>query len=160
MKFLFKNPVNSFFCCCFVRLLVIFIFYLCVHSGKKQDKSKEVLFQESDSEQEEGDDVVGCFKIDDWISFTAEDTVLYAIAMLRIKFLALFSKHIQIPAKPWSLADDSIVQCIANILTKEEQAVGLTNPATKDIEKRLLFERRNDRFVFQCFNEKNGKMNR
>ena len=51
----------------------------------------------------------------------------------------------QIPAKPWSQADDSVVQAIANILTKEEQAVGLTNPATKDIEKRLSFERRNDR---------------
>lgn len=112
--------------------------------GKKQDKGKEVMFQESDSEQEEGDEV-GSFKIDDWITFTAEDPVLYAIAMLRIKFLALFSKHIQIPAKPWSVADDSIVQCIANILTKEEQFVGLTNPATKDIEKRLSFERRNDR---------------
>lgn len=113
--------------------------------GKKQDKSKDTLFQESDSEQE-GEDSVGSFKVDEWISFTAEDPVLYAIAMLRIKFLALFSKRIQIPAKPWTQADDAIVQCIANILTKEEQAVGLTNPATKDIEKRLSFEKRNDRF--------------
>lgn len=65
--------------------------------------------------------------------------------MLRIKFLALFTKHIQIPGKSWNVADDAIVQCITNILTKEEQAVGITNPATKDIEKRLSFERRNER---------------
>ena len=64
-------------------------------AGKKQDKGKDVMFQESDSEQE-GDDSVGSFKVDDWINFTAEDPVLYAIAMLRIKFLALFSKHIQV----------------------------------------------------------------
>lgn len=67
--------------------------------------------------------------------------------MLRIKFLALFSKHIQIPAKPWSQADNDIVQAIADILIKEEQAVGLTNPATKDIEKRIAQERRYERYI-------------
>lgn len=65
--------------------------------------------------------------------------------MLRIKFLALFSKHIQIPGKSWNVADDTIVQCIVNVLTKEEQNVGITNPATKDVEKRLAYERRSER---------------
>ena len=62
--------------------------------------------------------------------------------MLRIKFLALFSKHIQIPAKPWTQADGLIVQAIADVLVKEEQVVGLINPATKDIEKRRKHEKR------------------
>ena len=65
--------------------------------------------------------------------------------MLRAKFLALFSKHIQIPSKQWNQADNEVVQAIADILIKEEQAVGLTNPATKDIEKRLAYERRYER---------------
>ena len=44
--------------------------------------------------------------------------------MLRIKFLALFSKHIQIPAKAWSKADSDIVQTIADVLLREEQCAG------------------------------------
>lgn len=44
--------------------------------------------------------------------------------MLRIKFLALFSKHIQIPVKAWSQADSDIVQTIADVLLREEQCGG------------------------------------
>ena len=65
--------------------------------------------------------------------------------MLRIKFLALFSKRIQIPTKSWNQVDDHVVQCIVNILTKEEQNVGVTNPATKDIDRRMTYEKRSDK---------------
>ena len=125
------------------KVLYLFILF----EGKHSSRSNEAFFQESDSEQEEGSvDGSGTFKIDDWILFTADDPALYTVAMLRVKFLVLFTKHIQIPSKSWSEADDAIVKCIANILTKEEQAVGLTNPATRDIEQRISYERRADRY--------------
>ena len=121
--------------------------------GRRNDKNRETFFQESDSEHDESfEDSNSTFKIDDWILFSSDDSSLNAIAMLRIKFLSLFSKHIQLPSKPWSEADDAIVQCIANILTKEEQAVGLTNPATKDVEKKMSYERRNERLVKMALN--------
>jgi len=118
--------------------------FLYVGRGRHGDRGKENFFQESDSEEEDSMDDYssGSFKIDEWISFTGDDSTLYALAMLRIKFLALFSKHIQIPAKQWSQADGDIVQAIADVLIKEEQVVGLINPATKDIEKRRTYERK------------------
>ncbi|XP_057292313.1 3'-5' RNA helicase YTHDC2-like [Hydractinia symbiolongicarpus] len=116
--------------------------------GKRNERNRDNFFQESDSEQEDSNDEnTSFFKIDDWITFSADDMTLNSVAMLRVKFLALFTKHIQIPAKSWSEADDAIVQCIVNILTKEEQAVGLTNPATRDVEKKISNESRPDRYL-------------
>ncbi|XP_066911197.1 3'-5' RNA helicase YTHDC2-like [Clytia hemisphaerica] len=115
--------------------------------GNDRGHHKDNFFQESDSEEESGQDSnTASFKIDDWMSFTGDDSTLYALAMLRIKFLALFSKHIQIPSKPWTQADSDIVQAIADVLIKEEQVVGLVNPATKDIEKRRGYERKYERY--------------
>ena len=115
--------------------------------GNDRGHHKDNFFQESDSEEESGQDAnTASFKIDDWMSFTGDDSTLYALAMLRIKFLALFSKHIQIPSKPWTQADSDIVQAIADVLIKEEQVVGLVNPATKDIEKRRGYERKYERY--------------
>lgn len=120
--------------------------------GKRNERNRDNFFQESDSEQEDSNDEnTSFFKIDDWITFSADDMTLNSVAMLRVKFLALFTKHIQIPAKSWSEADDAIVQCIVNILTKEEQAVGLTNPATRDVEKKISNESRPDRYIPTSF---------
>ncbi|XP_047132909.1 3'-5' RNA helicase YTHDC2 isoform X1 [Hydra vulgaris] len=126
-----------------------------IKSGQENQGQKEQLkdafFQESDSEEEDTSiaEEKSSFKLDDWISFTGEDHILYSIAMLRIKFLALFSKRIQIPAKSWNQVDDHVVQCIVNILTKEEQSVGVTNPATKDIDRRMAYEKRSDKFRYK-----------
>ena len=64
-------------------------------------------------------------KIDDWIQFQGDDEVLEMILLLKTKFLSSFVRRVSSDGRSWSHADDSIVQCVVNLLSEEE------NPSMK-----------------------------
>lgn len=48
------------------------------------------------------------------------------IVQLRTKWYSLFARRIRNPSKPWQQEDEAILSTIINILSSEDQTVGLT----------------------------------
>lgn len=87
--------------------------------------------EDSDSEVEEKNDgqKAAMFKLDDWISFRVEPEAARLTLHLRQKWHALFLRRMHAPAKPWSQVDEAVVRAVVGVLTAEEQALGIQQPA-------------------------------
>ncbi|XP_013779316.1 probable ATP-dependent RNA helicase YTHDC2 isoform X2 [Limulus polyphemus] len=86
--------------------------------------------EESDSEEEEKTEgPKSIFKLDEWVCFKIEPELSRLSLNLRQKWHALFLRRMQSPAKPWSQVDEAVVRAIVGVLTAEEQALGLQQPA-------------------------------
>jgi len=48
------------------------------------------------------------------------------IVQLRTKWYSLFARRIRNPSKPWQQEDEAILSTIINILSSEDQTIGLT----------------------------------
>ena len=98
-----------------------------------------------ESDSEEGDVIektskTGSLKIDDWITFQADDCTLSTLAMLKTKLQLLFKKRVQMPQQKWSHADDCLVNCIASLLSTQDKIAGVKNPAVDVASKYGLSE--------------------
>merc|ERR1712018_277697 len=83
----------------------------------------------SDSENEDSDDnSSSSMKIDEWISFKSDPTLMQHLLHLRQKWSALLLRRLKNPAKPLTTVDETLIRNIVNILTEEEQYCGLFQP--------------------------------
>ncbi|KAI1301810.1 3'-5' RNA helicase YTHDC2 [Halotydeus destructor] len=96
-----------------------------VHYTGRDD---EDLDDESSDEHEQQVESDATFKIDDWLSFKtlADDANL--VYSLRQKFQALFLRRMSSPGKSLTLADDAVIKTIVDVMTTEEQVLGLQQP--------------------------------
>ncbi|ESO89626.1 hypothetical protein LOTGIDRAFT_124894 [Lottia gigantea] len=86
--------------------------------------------ESSESEGEDKEDMKkSSFSIDEWISFRIDKDACQLVYELRQKWNNLFLRRMRAPAKPWSQMDESIIRAVINVLTNEEQSIGLQQPA-------------------------------
>ncbi|ESO09137.1 hypothetical protein HELRODRAFT_110038 [Helobdella robusta] len=86
----------------------------------------------SDSEQEDIKDdnqPKSYLALDDWIKFSFEPGNSTLIVQLRLKWHSLFMRRMKAPTKLWSPFDETTIKTIVNVLTNEEHALGLQQPA-------------------------------
>jgi hypothetical protein len=69
------------------------------------------------------------FRIDDWLVFRVDPEAAALMMQLRQKWHSLFLRRMRAPVKQWSQFDESTVRTIVSVLTSEEQALGLQQPA-------------------------------
>jgi hypothetical protein len=67
-------------------------------------------------------------KIDDWLSFKTTPEIARLVVPLRMKWHALFLRRMASPMKALSPADDMVIKTIVQVLTSEEQSLGLQQP--------------------------------
>lgn len=84
----------------------------------------------SDSEGEDKDDGTRAqLRLDDWIAFRLDPDASALIVQLRQKWHSLFLRRMRSPTKLWSQFDESTIRTVVAVLTNEEQALGLQQPA-------------------------------
>lgn len=84
----------------------------------------------SDSENEDPEDNKNStLQINGWLSFRMDAESASLVLQLRQKWHCLFLRRIQAPSKPWSPVDEAVINAVVNVLTNEEQALGLQQPA-------------------------------
>lgn len=84
----------------------------------------------SDSEEEtDGDTSKTTLQLDDWLKFKIDPETATCIMQLRTKWHSLFLRRMRNPSKPWSQIDEAVIRTVINVLTNEEQALGLQQPA-------------------------------
>lgn len=85
--------------------------------------------QDSDSEIEDSTSKEkSYFKIDSWISFQVNPDIAQLAFQIRQKWHALFLRRMYSPSKPLSQAEDAVIKAVVEILSIEEQALGLQQP--------------------------------
>uniref|UniRef100_T1JES8 RNA helicase n=1 Tax=Strigamia maritima TaxID=126957 RepID=T1JES8_STRMM len=95
-------------------------------SGARGDGYQD---NDSDSEfEEKNESQKAMLKIDDWVSFRVDSEAVHLALQLRQKWHSLFLRRMRAPSKPWSQVDEAVVRTIINILSSEEQALGLQQP--------------------------------
>lgn len=67
-------------------------------------------------------------KIDDWLAFKTTPEIASLVIPLRQKWHALFLRRMESPLKSMSSADDMVIKTIVQVLTSQEQALGLQQP--------------------------------
>lgn len=109
----------------------VFSFYnvkhLCVH------KNIATVFaavpeSESDSEVDEFHEGT-IFKLDDWVVFKLDPETAQLFLHLRQKWNALFLRRMKAPNKAMSALDEKVINTLVTVITNEEQACGLQQPA-------------------------------
>lgn len=84
----------------------------------------------SDSEEEgDGDCSKTALHLDDWLRFKVDPETATCIMQLRTKWHSLFLRRMRNPSKPWSQVDEAVIRAVINVLTNEEQVLGLQQPA-------------------------------
>ena len=68
------------------------------------------------------------FKIDDWLQFRVDSSVAGLTLQLRQKFNSLVMRRMCFPSKPMTPSDDIIIKTIVEVLSSEEQTLGLQQP--------------------------------
>ncbi|KAK7115641.1 3'-5' RNA helicase YTHDC2-like [Littorina saxatilis] len=126
-------------CCTLVSPITVVIFAgrskLPSDALKVADNTQEgdeggELGEQSDSEGEEKSEAKKTqLQLDDWLTFSVDSDAAHLALQLRQKWHALFLRRMRAPSKPWSQSDEEVVRAVINILTNEEQAVGLQQPA-------------------------------
>ncbi|XP_076800164.1 3'-5' RNA helicase YTHDC2-like isoform X2 [Clavelina lepadiformis] len=85
---------------------------------------------DSDSESEDLDlGRMSTLSITNWIKITLEPALAHMIVQLRTKWYSLFTRRIRNPSKPWQQEDEAILSSVINILSSEDQTIGLTQPS-------------------------------
>jgi len=69
------------------------------------------------------------FHIDDWLIFRVDPEAAALVMQLRQKWHSLFLRRMRAPIKQWSQFDESTIRAIVDVLTNEENALGLQQPA-------------------------------
>lgn len=69
------------------------------------------------------------FRIDEWLLFRVDPEAAALMMQLRQKWHSLFLRRMRAPVKQWSQYDESTIRTIVSVLTSEEQALGLQQPA-------------------------------
>ncbi|XP_033750300.1 LOW QUALITY PROTEIN: 3'-5' RNA helicase YTHDC2-like [Pecten maximus] len=86
--------------------------------------------EESDSEGEgKEDDRKTTLQLDEWLGFKLDNETMSIVLQLRQKWNSLLLRRMKSPSKTWSQLDESVVRTIVNVLTNEEQTMGLQQPA-------------------------------
>ena len=68
-------------------------------------------------------------RIDEWVVFRSDAELAHLALQLRQKWSSLFLRRLHSPGKPMSQVDNSVVETLVNILSAEEQNLGLMQPA-------------------------------
>ena len=68
-------------------------------------------------------------RLDDWLVFRVDAEAAALVMQLRQKWHSLFLRRMRAPTKPWSQFDESTVRSIVSVMTNEELALGLQQPA-------------------------------
>jgi len=68
-------------------------------------------------------------RLDDWIMFRVDAEAAALVMQMRQKWHSLFLRRMRAPTKPWSQFDESTVRSIVSVMTNEELALGLQQPA-------------------------------
>ena len=84
----------------------------------------------SDSENDDPEEANNsAIRIDDWISFQSDSTLIQSLVQLRQKWSALFLRRLKTPGKPLTQDDEKLVRTLVTLLTDEEQSVGISQPS-------------------------------
>ncbi|XP_045156414.2 3'-5' RNA helicase YTHDC2-like [Mercenaria mercenaria] len=84
----------------------------------------------SDSENEDPEDNKSCsLQFGDWLTFKADAESASLTLQLRQKWNSLFLRRMRAPSKPCTQMDEAVISAVVNVLTNEEQALGLQQPA-------------------------------
>ncbi|KAL4228088.1 3'-5' RNA helicase ythdc2 [Mactra antiquata] len=84
----------------------------------------------SDSENEDPEEnKCSTLQLVDWLSFKLDAETADLVLQLRQKWHCLFLRRMRAPAKPWTPMDEAVINAVVNVLTNEEQALGLQQPA-------------------------------
>ncbi|RWS31417.1 putative ATP-dependent RNA helicase YTHDC2-like protein [Leptotrombidium deliense] len=124
-------------CCTLVSPIVVAIFAGAarlpsdaLHENDAMSSYSPYADPESDSESEEKTErEKAMLKIDDWIQFKVNPDIARLVFQLRQKWHSLFLKRMSVPAKPLSQSDDAVIKTIVDVLTAEDMALGLPQPA-------------------------------
>ncbi|KAL3867100.1 hypothetical protein ACJMK2_044331 [Sinanodonta woodiana] len=85
---------------------------------------------DSDSENEDKDDSKNStLQLDEWLNFKVDSEAANLVYHLRQKWYCLLMRRMRAPSKPWSQADEAVIRAVVAVLTNEEQALGLQQPA-------------------------------
>ncbi|XP_070542906.1 3'-5' RNA helicase YTHDC2-like [Ptychodera flava] len=87
--------------------------------------------EDTSSSEGEGEDdgKKANMRVDEWISFKIDAEAATYTLQLRQKWHSLFLRRMRAPSKPWSQVDESVIRAVIGVLTNEEQALGLQQPA-------------------------------
>ncbi|KAJ8304720.1 hypothetical protein KUTeg_018303 [Tegillarca granosa] len=84
----------------------------------------------SDSESEDKEELTKTsIQLDEWLNFKVDSETGNLVVNLRQKWHSLFLRRMRAPSKPWSQVDEAVIRAVINVLTNEEQALGLQQPA-------------------------------
>nr|CAD7588004.1 unnamed protein product [Timema genevievae] len=100
-----------------------------VNAAETVVRGDRAVETESDSEVEErldGENTM--MKLDDWVVFRVDAEGSHLALHLRQKWNSLFLRRMRAPSKPWSQVDEMVLKTLINVLTTEEQSLGLQQP--------------------------------
>jgi HrpA-like RNA helicase len=84
----------------------------------------------SDSENDDPEEANNsAIRIDDWISFQSDSTLIQSLVQLRQKWSALFLRRLKTPGKPLTQDDDRVISSLVSLLSEEEQSNGISQPS-------------------------------
>ncbi|XP_029941306.1 3'-5' RNA helicase YTHDC2 isoform X2 [Salarias fasciatus] len=118
-------------CCSVVTAVTIAIFGgdpkalgFSLHEGGAEKAADEAQ-EDSDSETEDQAGIT----IDDFLVFQLDKEAAALLFELKQKWFSLLTRRIRFPTKPWSEQDEAVVQTLVSVLSAEEKAAGLLQPA-------------------------------
>ncbi|XP_077256086.1 3'-5' RNA helicase YTHDC2 [Temnothorax americanus] len=91
-------------------------------------EAEAVPESESDSEVDESHEGT-IFKLDDWVVFKLDPETAQLFLHLRQKWNALFLRRMKAPNKAMTALDEKVINALVTVITNEEQACGLQQPA-------------------------------
>src|SRR6218665_2037481 len=99
-------------------------------TGSSSGMGDSSINNSSDSDGDDKDDSSrALLRLDDWISFRLDPDASALIIQLRQKWHSLFLRRMRSPTKLWSQFDENTIRTVVSVLTNEEQALGLQQPA-------------------------------
>ncbi|XP_060076466.1 3'-5' RNA helicase YTHDC2-like [Ylistrum balloti] len=100
------------------------------HLNRNLGTRGEFGSEESDSEGEDQEDErKTTLQLDEWLGLKLDNETMSIVLQLRQKWNSLLLRRMKSPSKTWSQLDESVVRTIVNVLTNEEQTMGLQQPA-------------------------------
>ncbi|CAG5133284.1 unnamed protein product [Candidula unifasciata] len=110
--------------CTLVSPAAMFLF--AGHSKVTTDAIKQSEDPEDGGDRHAGNVTV---KLDEWISFVFESVTNAKTAVLfRMKWHSLFLNRMRHPNRPWTQAEEAVLQAICAVLTNAEKTMGFENP--------------------------------
>uniref|UniRef100_A0A3B3T4R6 RNA helicase n=1 Tax=Paramormyrops kingsleyae TaxID=1676925 RepID=A0A3B3T4R6_9TELE len=128
------HRIASIRCCSVVTPVTVTIFGGCAKlpstALQEPTAKSDGVGDSSDSEVEDrSTNHLVHMKIDEWLNFKLERETASLLFQFRQKWQCLFLRRIRSPSKPWSQADEAALRALVSVLSMEEQAAGLLQPA-------------------------------